>query len=256
MRLALTLTAALGLTMGAPALAQDEVTVFAAASLREALDDLAARHRAASGVAVIASYAGSSALARQIQEGAPADLFISASTAWMDALEGSGDIVADTRRDLLGNGLVLIAGAGAAPVELSSKTDLAALLEGGYLAMAMVDSVPAGVYGKEALVSLGLWESVQGSVAQADNVRAALAFVAQGEAPYGIVYATDARAEKGVEIVAIFPESSHAPITYPIALLPDAENAARGFYDYLISDEAAAIWRSYGFRTPGAAEPR
>ncbi|MDO5657644.1 MAG: molybdate ABC transporter substrate-binding protein [Paracoccus sp. (in: a-proteobacteria)] len=248
MRLALALAAALA----APAHADDPVLVFAAASLREALDELAASHAATAigSDAVTVSYAGSSALARQIQEGAPAEIFISASQDWMDALEATGDILPQTRRDLLGNALVLIGAAGAAPITLGADTDLAGLLEGGYLAMAMVDAVPAGVYGKQALSALGLWDAVSGQVAQADNVRAALAFVAQGEAPLGVVYATDARAEPAVAVVATFPQDSHDPITYPIALTPSPRDAATAFYDYLVSDAAAVIWREHGFTVP------
>lgn len=225
----------------------DEVSVFAAASLKEALDQVAALFAAQTGHAVSLSYGGSNILARQIIEGAPADLFVSASGAWMDEVETAGQVRA--RRDLLGNRLVLIAHeAGVAPLRIDSGTDLAGLLAGGRLAMALVDSVPAGQYGKAALETLGLWDDVAADVAQSDNVRAALALVATGEAPYGIVYATDAAAQNDVTVVAEFPADSHPPITYPAALLAGASDEAdRAFYDALAGDEARAIFRSHGF---------
>ncbi len=229
-----------------------EVTVFAAASLAEALDRVAGAWMAETGHRVVVSHAGSSALARQIQEGAPADIFISASTDWMDAVEASGDLRAGTRRDLLGNTLVLVAhGRDAAPVTIDEGLDLAGMLGDGRLAMALVDAVPAGVYGKAALMALGLWDGVEAQVAQTDNVRAALAFVAQGEAPLGIVYATDAAVEDNVTVVGTFPEGSHAPITYPAAMTAGSESPVAGdFLDYLGSEPARAIWRDFGFTVP------
>jgi len=193
----------------------------------------------------VISYAGSSALAKQIIAGAPADLFISASTSWMDKVEAEGAIAPGTRRDLLGNTLVLVAGE-TGDVAL---TDLPAKLGDEHLAMALVDSVPAGQYGKAALTSLGLWEALEPHVAQVDNVRAALALVATGEAPFGIVYATDAAAEPKVHIVATFPTDSHPAITYPAALLKEAPApaAAQALLDYLGSPEAAAIFAAQGF---------
>lgn len=241
---------ALTLTLSAlPLRAAADVTVFAAASLTTALDRVAAAWTQETGQTVTLSYAGSSALARQIQEGAPADIFISASTDWMDALAASGDLRADTRRDILGNTLVLIAhGKDAAPITLDATLDLPALLGDGRLAMALVDAVPAGVYGKAALTHLGLWDAVAPQVAQADNVRAALAFVARGEAPLGITYATDAAAEDNVTIIGTFPADSHAPITYPAAITAqsDAPKAA-DFLTFLSSDTARAIWQDAGF---------
>lgn len=230
----------------APAAHADEITIFAAASLKDALDGVAATWQESHpGDTVVISYAGSSQLAKQIQQGAPADLFISASSEWMDAVEKSGDIDAATRKDLLGNTLVLV-GTGtpaAAPV-----TDLPTLLGDHKLAMALVDSVPAGQYGKEALTSLGLWDKVQGQVAQADNVRAALKLVATGEAPLGIVYGSDAVAEKGVGVIATFPEDSHDKITYPAAVTKSADTAeAAAFLDSLTQEPAKSIFESQGF---------
>ncbi len=229
--------------------AADEVTVFAAASLTNALDRVAEAWTAETGHTAVMSYAGSSALANQIKEGAPADIFISASVDWMDDIASSGDLREGTRRDILGNTLVLIAhGSDAAPVTIDENLDLAGMLGDERLAMALVDSVPAGVYGKAALTSLGLWESDEQLVAQSDNVRAALAFVAQGEAPFGIVYATDAAVEDNVTIIGTFPAGSHDAIVYPAGITTQSESpVAQAFLDYLTSDTARAIWQEFGF---------
>ncbi len=226
-----------------------EVTVFAAASLKTALDRIAATWSTETGNTVSASYAGTPQLAKQIEAGAPADLFLSASKSWMDELSDKGLIVPDTRRDLLGNTLVLVAsGKDAAPVKFENGVDLAGLLGDGKLAMAMVDSVPAGQYGKEALTSLGIWDAVAPKVAQSENVRAALALVAAGEAPYGIVYASDAVAEPGVTVVGTFPEDSHKPIVYPAALTASGTKPeAAAFLDYLSSDAAMSVFEGEGF---------
>lgn len=242
------LLAAALVTVTGPALAE-EVVVFAAASLKNALDDVAADYQAATGNKVTISYAGSNALAKQIIQGAPADIFFSASKLWMDEVEKAGLIADGTRGDLLGNSLVLVAhGKDAAPVELTQATDLKALLGDGKLSMAMVDSVPAGQYGKEALENLGLWATVEGAVAQSENVRAALALVATGEAPYGIVYASDAVADETVSVVATFPENSHQPITYPAALLNSAADPAdRAFLEALSAAAADAKFAEQGF---------
>jgi len=227
----------------------DEVLVFAAASLKTALDPIAADWQKSSGKTVTVSYAGSSSLARQIEQGAPADIFISASTDWMDYLQSEQMIRAGTRKDLLGNRLVLIAhDRDAAGVELGPETDLAGMLGQERLAMALVDSVPAGVYGKAALSNLGLWDSVSAKVAQADNVRAALALVSSGEAPFGIVYASDAVADDNVSVVASFPEESHAPIIYPAAITASsAAPDAAAFLEALSSPAATAIFKAQGF---------
>ncbi|MFZ5751618.1 MAG: molybdate ABC transporter substrate-binding protein [Pseudomonadota bacterium] len=229
--------------------AAEEVVVFATASLKTALDAVAADFQAATGTSVIISYAGSNTLARQIIEGAPADIFLSAAPNWMDAVEKAGLVADGTRRDMFGNTLVLIGQAGTAPVAIGRDLDLAGLLGGGKLAMAQVDAVPAGQYGKAALVSLGLWASVEPSVAQADNVRAALALVSTGAAPYGIVYATDAAADPNVTIVGTFPPDSHPAIVYPGAMLKGATDAAdRAFFEAITSDAGDAVFAGQGFR--------
>lgn len=242
------LLAALFAAVTGPALAE-EVVIFAAASLKTALDGVAADYQAATGNTVTISYAGSNALAKQIIEGAPADIFLSAAENWMDEVEKAGLLVDGSRTDLWGNSLVLIAhGKDVAPIELTQGTDLKALLGDGKLSMAMVTSVPAGQYGKEALESLGLWASVEDTVAQSENVRAALALVATGEAPYGIVYASDAVADENVSVVATFPETSHKPITYPAALLKTAADPAdKAFLEALSAAAADAKFTEQGF---------
>jgi molybdate transport system substrate-binding protein len=244
----LALAATLFLTPPAP-LAAAEVVVFAAASLKTALDGVAADFQTATGHRVTISYAGSNALATQIIQGAPADIFLSAAVPWMDQVEAAGMLRPGTRTDLLGNALVLVAhGEGAAPVTLGPDLDLAALLGDGKLAMAMVDAVPAGQYGKAALISLGLWDRVAPSVAQSDNVRAALALVARGEAAFGIVYASDAMAEASVTVVATFPPDSHPPIVFPAAVLTGAaDDADLAFFDALSSDAGDARFAAQGF---------
>lgn len=244
--IAVALTVVAGLPQTAAA---EQVVVFAAASLKTALDAVAADFTAATGDDVLISYAGSNLLAAQIIAGAPADLFLSASEAWMDEVAAAGLVVPGTRRDLLGNTLVLIAhGTDAAPVAIGPELDLAGLLDGGKLAMALVDSVPAGQYGKAALTMLGLWDAVQQDVAQTDNVRAALALVAAGEAPLGIVYASDALAEPGVSVIATFPPDSHPPIVFPVALLTNATDPADADFLAALSERAAiGIFAAQGF---------
>lgn len=243
------LTALTLLAQPAGAAGSDDIVVFGAASLTQALGAIGDAWTADTGDGVSLSFAGSSILARQIQQGAPADIFVSASVAWMDALAGSRDIDPATRRDLLGNALVLIGhGADAPPVTIDTGLDLAGMLGDGRLAMALVDAVPAGVYGKDALTTLGLWDSVAPQVVQADNVRAALAFVARNEAPFGIVYATDAAVADDVTVIGTFPAGSHDPITYPAAITAQSTHPqAQAFLNYLSSDAANAIWRRYGF---------
>lgn len=252
MRLAALLLAAL--IPAAPALA-DRVSVFAAASLATALGAVAAGWEAATGHEAVPTHAGTPQLARQIAQGAPADLFLAASPDWMDDLERRGLLAPGTRRDLLGNSLVLIAHGEAPPVAIGPGLDLPALLGDGLLAMAFVDSVPAGVYGREALTSLGLWDAVAPRVAQAENVRAALALVASGEAPLGIVYGSDAVAARAagedVSVLGTFPPDSHAPIAYPAALLRGRDTpAARDLLDHLSSPAARAVWEAQGFTVP------
>ncbi len=226
-----------------------EVVVFAAASLKNALDAVSADWAKASGDTATISYAASSALAKQIEQGAPADIFFSADLDWMDYLEERKLIDPATRKSLLGNAIVLVAtGKDAAPIAIAPGFDLAGALKGGKLAMANVDSVPAGKYGKAALESLGVWDSVAASVAQADNVRAALSLVALGEAPLGIVYATDANAEAKVSVVGSFPDDSHPPIVYPVARTAASSNdAAKSLLDYLGSDAARKSFEAQGF---------
>ncbi len=242
--------AATTLVFAVPAVAQaDDITVFAAASMTNAMAEIENSFEAATGHDLIVSLAGSSALARQIQQGAPADIFISANPDWMDTLEADGLIESGTRFDLLNNSIVLIAaGTNAALVEIGPDMDLAGLLGEGRLAMALVDAVPAGIYGKAALENLGLWDGVEAQVAQADNVRAALAFVATGEAPYGIVYATDAVAEDNVTVIGTFPTDMHPPIVYPAADLANRDFPAETeFLEYLRGAEARAAFERQGF---------
>jgi molybdate transport system substrate-binding protein len=247
---ALSLTTAL--TLPAAAMAE-EITVFAAASLKNALDAIATEWQTETGNTVVISYGGSPALAKQIQEGAPADIFISASKSWMDTLAEGKLIKDETRKNLLGNTLVLVAaGKDAAPVEIAAGFDLASLLGDGKLSMALVDSVPAGQYGKEALENLGVWSTVEANVAQSENVRAALALVVTGEAPYGIVYKSDAIAddEAGdkVTVVGTFPADSHKAIVYPAAVLAaSSKPEAQAFLDSLSSDAASAVFEGQGF---------
>ena len=240
---------ALGLGLLCPSTARAEtITVFAASSLTTALTEIETNFEAASGHDLVIALAGSSALARQIQQGAPADIFLSASPDWMDVLETEGLIEPDARFDLLGNRLVLVSHGDAPPIEIGPDLDLMALLGDGRLAMALVDSVPAGIYGKQALVSLGLWDAVADKVAQADNVRAALALVSSGEAPLGIVYRTDAASDPAVRIVGAFPADSHPAIIYPMALLSTSTNPdAQAFVDYLKSPAAKPFFERQGF---------
>ena len=230
-----------------------DVTVFAAASLKNALDDAVKIYEAKTGDKVIVSYAASSALAKQIEAGAPADMFFSADLDWMDYLEKKNLIDVPSRHTLLGNTLVLIAPKDST-VSLTIGKDfplLEVLGPDGRLAMASVDSVPAGKYGKAALSYLGVWDDVAPRVAQAENVRAALAFVARGETPLGIVYGTDARSEPAVRVVGIFPAESHPKILYPVALLVSAKPEARKFLDFLLSPEAAPAFEAQGFSIQG-----
>ena len=237
---------ALALILSAQASLAD-VTVFAAASLKTALDEIAADWTEETGTPVTISYGGTPALAKQIAEGAPADIFLSASKAWMDDLQEKALIQEGSRRDLLGNSLILVGFAGAAPVTVDKGLDFAGLLQGGKLSMALVDSVPAGQYGKEALESLGLWAAVEPSVVQSENVRAALQLVALGEAPLGIVYASDAVAEPGVSVIGTFPADSHKPIVYPGALTVTAGAEAGAFLDHLSSPAAQEVFKANGF---------
>lgn len=225
------------------------ITVFAAASLKESLDEAAAAWTRRSGQKVSISYAGSAALAKQIEQGAPADVFISADGEWMDYLQQRRLIDVDTRTNLVGNRLVVIAPADSALRTLALKpAAVRQALGDGRLAMAETTSVPAGRYGRQALTMLGLWDAVSGQLAQADNVRAAMAFVSRGEAPLGIVYATDAQAEARVRVVAAIPGRAHDVIVYPLARVAKTPPAAtKGFLAFLRGDDAKAIFKRAGF---------
>lgn len=229
-------------------LAGRSITVFAAASLTDALQEITAEFDKTSGITVRLSFAASSALARQIENGAPADVFFSADLEWMDYLQAHKLIDSGSRRNLLGNRLVLIAPS-ASPLKLSIKPhfDLAGALGKGRLATGDPDSVPVGRYARAALTSLGVWSDVEPRLVRAENVRAALAFVDRGEAPLGIVYQTDALIDPGVRIVDVFPADTHPPITYPIALTVGARSGAREYADFLRSPKAAAVFVKFGF---------
>lgn len=227
----------------------ETITVFAAASLKEALDAAVRPFESASGHRVAVSYAASNALARQLEAGAPATLFISADPDWVDHLEARGLTQPGSRRDLLGNDLVLIASA-ASPVRLKIVPgfDLTRSLGGGRLALANPDAVPAGKYAKASLTTLGAWETVKSRIAPAENVRAALALVARNEAPLGIVYRTDALAERNVRVVDTFPAATHAPIVYPMVELKAASAATHALALHLSALSTRATWERYGFR--------
>jgi molybdate transport system substrate-binding protein len=256
MRRLLVAIAALALLfVAAPAARAADLLVFAAASLKNALAEVDAgwaQTAAGKAAGVKTAFAGSSALARQIEAGAPADLFISADLDWMDYLEKKALVKVATRGNLLGNAIVLVA-----PADTKGDVKIAALPKllgkDGKLAMADTSAVPAGKYSKAALEHLKLWDAVQGRIAQAENVRAALALVARGEAPYGIVYATDAAAEPQVRIADTFPADSHPPIIYPAAVLAGSTNpAAAAYLAYLHGPAAAAIFARHGFTVLGA----
>ncbi len=245
------------LAAGPPVRAQsnEPTLVFAAASLKNALDAIVDDYAKSTGRAVTVSYAGSSALAKQIEQGAPADIFFSADLDWMEDVASKNLIAADSRVTLLGNDIVLVAPAASdVSIDIAPNFPLAETLGDGKLAMALTASVPAGKYGKASLESLGVWDSVSPKVAEAENVRAALALVSRGEAPLGIVYATDAKADPGVKVVGVFPEDSHPPILYPIALTASAKANARAFLDYLTSPAARPRFEEQGFRVvaPGS----
>jgi molybdate transport system substrate-binding protein len=234
-----------------PARAAD-VTVFAAASLTNALQQVGDAYRRDTGKTVVFSFAASSALARQIEASSGADIFVSADTDWMDYLDSRGLIARASRVDLLGNRLVLIAPADSRIVLVAKpQFDLAGALGEGRLALADPAAVPAGKYAKAALTSLGVWDAVADKVVPAENVRVALAYVARGEAPLGIVYATDARADPKVRVVAVFPDDSYPHIVYPAALTKEAKPQARTFLAYLSGARAKAIFKKAGFAPAG-----
>lgn len=225
------------------------VTVFAAASLKESLDAAARAWEREGGVPVRVSYAASSALARQIARGAPADVFLSADRDWMDDLDRRGLLRAGSRRDLLGNTLVLVAPRAARmpPVALSRPASVASALGDGRLALALTASVPAGKYARAAFGSLGLWDALKPRVVESENVRAALLLVARGEARMGVVYASDARAEPRVRVLAAFPARTHPPIVYPVAVTAASRHPrATAFAAWLRTPAARAVFRRHG----------
>jgi molybdate transport system substrate-binding protein len=236
-------------SIGRAAEAPAPLTVYAAASLSESLQECADRYTAATGIPVRLSFAASSALARQIEAGATADVFVSADTDWMDYLAVRHLIQPASRRDLLGNRLVLIAEAND-PITLpiGAGFGLAKALAGDRLAVADPDSVPAGRYARAALATLQVWDAIAPQLARGENVRAALQFVARGEARLGIVYETDAKADARVRVVGVFPAATHPPIRYPMAATRGASTRAAAFLDYLASPSAATVWAKYGFQ--------
>ncbi len=246
LRAGLLLLAALTATQASAA---QPITVFAASSLRESMDEAAALYQRTTGTAVTVSYAASSTLARQIAQGAPADVFVSADLAWMDDLQQHDLIDPASRRNLLGNDLVLVAPkASQAQVSLGQPGALSAALGDGRLAVGKTDSVPAGKYAKAALQSLNLWKGVQDKLAESDSVRSALLLVSRGEAPLGIVYGSDAAADPGVRVVATFPAGSHPAIVYPVAALKAGTAPGRAaFVTWLGSAPARAIFEKHGF---------
>jgi molybdate transport system substrate-binding protein len=232
------------------AFAQDKtLTVFAAASMKNALDDVDAAYTAKTGVKVAASYAASSALARQIEQGAPADVFLSADTDWMDYADQKKTINDATRVNLLGNKIVLIAPTNSpiSNVTIGQGFDLAKLVGDGRVTTGDVQSVPVGKYAKAALEKLGAWDAAASKFAMAESVRAALTLVSRKEAVLGIVYETDAKVDPGVKIVGAFPQGSHPPIIYPVAATVNAKPDAAGYLDFLRSSAARAIFEKYGF---------
>lgn len=231
---------------------QEQVTVFAAASLTNALQDLGRAYTERTGVKVVFSFASSSAAARQIEAGAPADLFISADAEWMDYLQQRGRVDVPTRQDILSNRLVLIAPADST-VQLKIAPGFAlgaALGTDSRLSTGDPDFVPAGRYARSALTSLGVWNDVADRLLRAENVRTALAFVARGEAPLGIVYLSDVGVEKKVRIVDTFPPNSHLPIVYPAAIVKGAKRGAAAFYAFILTPDSRAVFEKYGFINP------
>jgi molybdate transport system substrate-binding protein len=246
---ALAATVILAATPHPAAAQQKSIVVFAAASMKNALDEVDDSFSKESGVKVVASYAASSALMKQIEQGAPADIFLSADVDWMDYGEKRNLIKTDTRFNLLGNRLVLIAPKDSkiSDVTIAPGFNLAALAGDGRIAVGDVRAVPAGLYAKAALEKLGAWAAAEPKLAMAENVRAALVLVSRGEAPLGIVYETDAKIDPGVKIVGVFPENSHAPIVYPVALTATAKPDAAPYLAFLRTQAAKAIFERYGF---------
>src|SRR5580700_4541901 len=247
---AIVISAAPTMVAAQTAAAQDKsITVFAAASMKNALDDVDAAFTKKSGIKVVASYDASSALMKQIEGSAPADVFVSADLKWMDYGSQKKLIKNDTRVNLLGNTLVLIAPKDSKidKVTIEPGFDLAKLAGDGRIATGDVKAVPVGLYAQAALEKLGVWSSVEPKMAMTANVRAALVLVARGEAPLGIVYSTDAKVEPSVKVVGVFPEDSHDPIIYPVAATTGAKPEAAAYLAFLRSQAAKSIFGSYGF---------
>ncbi|WP_342755091.1 molybdate ABC transporter substrate-binding protein [Pantoea sp. MBD-2R] len=231
------------------AVAAETLTVFAAASLTNALQDIAQQYQQGKEVKIVSSFASSSTLARQIEQGAPADLFISADQQWMDYAAQKKTLDDASRVTLLGNDLVLVTADAKAPqVAINKTTDWKSLLKGQRLSVGDPDHVPAGIYAKEALQNLGAWSELEPVLARGNSVRAALALVERNETPYGIVYGSDAIASKKVTVAGVFPADSHKPVEYPMAMLKDRNSASvTAFYNYLKGPDAAAVFKRYGF---------
>jgi molybdate transport system substrate-binding protein len=231
---------------------QPQILVFAGASLTDGLQEASAAYEKTVQVTVKSSFDSSSVLARQIEAGAPADVFFSADTKWMDYLQSRNLIQAGSRKNVVGNRLVLIAPAASQiKLKIAPHFPLAAALGDGRLATGDPDSVPVGRYARSALTALGVWNEVASRLARGENVRAALMYVGRGEAPLGIVYATDALVDKNVRVVDTFPANTHEPIVYPAALTKAAKSEAAGFVTYLFSPHAHEMFIKYGFTDPG-----
>jgi len=242
---------AMSASLPAAEVQQPQILVFAAASLTDALQEVNTAYEKTAHVKVKSSFDSSSVLARQIEAGAPADVFISADTTWMDYLQSRNLIQAASRKNLLGNQLVLIAPADSQiQLKIAPHFPLAAALGEGKLATGDPDSVPAGRYARSALTKLGVWDSVAPRLARAENVRVALLYVARGEAPLGIVYTSDALADRRVRVVDTFPADTHEPIVYPIALTTSAKSEAAAFVAYLAGPQGREIFVKYGFTVP------
>ncbi|USB38923.1 molybdate ABC transporter substrate-binding protein [Providencia vermicola] len=236
--------------MASHSVAAEKITVFAAASLTNAMNEISEQFQKESKIEVVSSYASSSTLARQIEQGAPANLFISADQQWMDYAIDKQLMVENTRYTLLGNELVLIAPKDSKieKVDINKQTDWKKLLDGGRLAVGDPDHVPVGIYAKEALNYLGAWDTVNPMLARTNNVRSGMALVERDEAPLGIVYGSDAVASQKVKVVGIFPSDSHKPVEYPMAIVKDQDNkATRDFYEYLKTPAASEVFKRYGF---------
>ncbi|PVZ87038.1 molybdate ABC transporter substrate-binding protein [Serratia sp. S1B] len=232
------------------AVAAEKITVFAAASLTNALQEIATEYKKTQGVEVVSSFASSSTLARQIEQGAPTDIFIAADQQWMNYAIDKQLMITETRYTLLGNELVLIAAKSAKQdkVDINQQTDWVKLLNGSRLAVGDPDHVPAGIYAKEALQHLGAWSALEPQLARANNVRSAMVLVERGEAPLGIVYGSDAVASDKVKVVGVFPEESHQPVEYPMAIVKQRQTPmVSAFYDYLKGPQATAIFERFGF---------